>query len=54
MIGIAFVDMLEEGGALLFVKRLVVGAGEAGVEHVFDGELELGARPTSAARCGAT
>jgi len=38
------VDVLEEGGTLLLVERLVVGAGQAGVEHVLDGELELGAR----------
>jgi hypothetical protein len=40
---IALEDVLEEGGALLHVKRFVVGARQAGVEHVFDGELELGA-----------
>ena len=40
-LGVAFVNVLEEGGAFLFVERLVVGAGQAGVEGIFDGELEL-------------
>ncbi len=39
--GIAFVDVLEEGGTLPLVKRFVVGAGEAGIQHVLNGELEL-------------
>jgi len=32
--------VLEEGGAFLLVERLVVGAGQAGVEGVFDFEFE--------------
>jgi len=38
---IAFVDVLEEGGAFLFVERFVAGAGQAGVEHVLNGQFEL-------------
>jgi len=36
---IAFVDVLEQGGTLLRVKRTVVGGGQ-GVEHILDGQLE--------------
>ena len=42
-VGVAFVDVFEEGGAFFFVERLVVGAWEGGVEVVFDGKAEGGA-----------
>jgi hypothetical protein len=35
--------MLEQDRALLLVDGFVVGAGEAGVEYVFDGQPDLGA-----------
>ena len=40
---VALVNVLEEGGTLLRVERTVVGGGQR-VEHVLDGQLELGAR----------
>lgn len=39
--GVALEDVLEEGGTLLLGKGFVVGARQPGVEHVFNGELEL-------------
>ncbi len=40
---ITLVHVLEEDRAFLLVGGFVVGAGEAGVEHVFDGQPDLGA-----------
>ena len=42
--GVTLINVLEHGRALLLVTVGRVGAGQTGVEHVFDGELEMGPR----------
>ncbi len=43
LVGIALVNMLEEGGALLVVNLGRVGPGQAGIQGVLDDQLQLGA-----------